>query len=187
LVVVGSGACASPAASTAVDSASARRDSTAQVAFQVKHNLAANGVRIGLLRSDSAQFEDAARAARVSRVFIVFFDSLGDTISVLTAPRGRLDFRSQRLVATASARESVAVLADDGWRLTSEQMDVDVQRNLIASTTPFVFTRGTLRQQGTTFSTDPRLRGMVPTSAKRAKPAPTPKNVAPAAAAAKTP
>lgn len=174
-------------------------DSAEQVMFKLRHALTNGGVRRAQLVSDTAYFYDDNNRVELRTVRMVFFGAGGDSSSVLTSRRGRLDVRQKRV----EGRGNVVVTSVDGKRLTSPHLTYDQFTNQITSDSSFTFTEPGRTLSGVGLRTDPQLRNVQvlgqlggrtqvnpsalsrPTAAPTAAPTGVP--VAPRAAAASTP
>lgn len=102
-------------------------DRVPQVAYGARLTLTDSGLTRGILSADSARIFSEGVRFDLFGVSLVFTDSLGDTVSVLSAGSARYD-----VVASAlEFRDSVAVAAADGKSLHATTAGYSIALNVI--------------------------------------------------------
>lgn len=129
-------------------------DSAEQVAFGISVTLTQNAVAKGELKADKSYSYDNLSRLELERVFVTFYNALGEEDGNLTAKQGTYNQRLNRL----EARGDVVVVGEDGRRLETQQLVYDELRNQIFSDSAFVLNEPPKRQiTGIGFESDPQL------------------------------
>jgi LPS export ABC transporter protein LptC len=129
-------------------------DSAEQVAFGITVRLTQNSVAKGELKADKSYSYDNLSRLELERVFVTFYNALGEEDGNLTAKAGTYNQRLNRL----EARGDVVVVREDGRRLETQQLVYDELRNQIFSDSAFVLNEPPKRQiTGIGFESDPQL------------------------------
>lgn len=132
-------------------------DSADQIMFGAKFNMTDNGVSRALLLGDTAFFFDANTRVELENVHTTFFTVAGVKNGVLTSRHGT--YRTQNGLMTA--RGNVVVVAENGSRLQSSELNFDQARNQIFTDSAFVQTDSTGRRiSGVGFRSDPDLKNV---------------------------
>jgi LPS export ABC transporter protein LptC len=150
------GACADTATPVrAVKSSLA--DSADQVMYGAKSVLTDRGLLRGELLADTAFFFDNNTRAELRGVTVTFFGSNGAKNAVLTSREGT--YRTG--LGQMEARKNVVVVAEDGRRLTTEQLKFNQQLNQVEGDSAFVLTEpGGRRVEGIGFRSDPNMNNV---------------------------
>lgn len=113
-------------------------DSADQVisGFQTETVSDLSGIRLSLVRGDSAWFYQSDQRYVIKNITVIFPDSNGKTISTITARIGVYRSGDQSL----DARDSVVGITPDGRELRTEHLLWDPRQNEISSDTSFVLT-----------------------------------------------
>jgi LPS export ABC transporter protein LptC len=129
-------------------------DSAEQVAFGITVRLTQNAVAKGELKADRSYSYDNLSRLELERVFVTFYNGLGEVDGNLTAREGTYNQRLNRL----EARGDGVVVHEDGRRLETQQLVYDELRNQIFSDSAFVLNEPPKRQiTGMGFESDPQL------------------------------
>jgi len=129
-------------------------DSAEQVAFGITVRLTQSSVAKGELKADRSYSYDNLSRLELERVFVTFYNALGEEDGNLTAKEGTYNQRLNRL----EARGDVVVVREDGRRLETQQLVYDELRNQIFSDSAFVLNEPPKRQiTGIGFESDPQL------------------------------
>ena len=124
-----------------------------QVMFNVEHFVTANGIVRGKLLADTAfMYEDSA-IVRVRPVNLTLYNEQGEVAGEVTAEAGRLDTRTQRMVATGS----VVVEETAGDRIETEELHFDPNRDRVWSEVATTIHRGGTVLRGTGFTSNTEL------------------------------
>ena len=134
---------------------SALADSSDQVMFGARALLTDQGLMRAELFGDTAFFFDDNTRIELRGVRTTFFTTQGARSAVLTSRAG-----TYRTAGNMEARGSVVVVAEDGRRLTTEQLRYDQQRNEISSDSAFVLTEPGRRVEGVGFISDPNMNNI---------------------------
>ena len=125
-----------------------------QVMFGIEHYITANGVVRGLLRADTAfMYEDSA-LVRVRPVNLTLYDEQGEVAGEVTARAGRLDTRTQNMIATGDV---VVESEERGQRIETEELHFDPQGDRVWSTVATTLHRDGTTLRGTGFTSNTRL------------------------------
>lgn len=128
-----------------------------QVLFDVEHYLTTEGVRRALLRADTMYLYRDSAEVGVRQVHLDLFNRRGRKTAVVTAERGRLDTRTESMVA----RGNVVVVTTEGdRRIETEVLHFSPRRNLIWSDTATTFYKPGSIIHGTGFTSDPGLNNV---------------------------
>jgi LPS export ABC transporter protein LptC len=145
-------ACGEPAEPPLAEDWVASMDAD-QVMFNVEHFVTNNGVVRGKLLADTAfMYEDSA-VVRVRPVNLTLYDEQGEVAGEVTAAAGRLDTRTQRMVATGS----VVVQEIQGDRIETEELHFDPNRDRVWSEVATTIHRGGSVLHGTGFTSNTGL------------------------------
>lgn len=125
-----------------------------QIMFGVEHYITSNGVVRGLLRADTAfMYEDSA-LVRVRPVNLTLYNEQGEVAGVVTARAGRLNTRTQDMIATGD----VIVESDErGQRIETEELHFDPNRDRVWSEVATTLHRDGTTLRGTGFTSNTRL------------------------------
>lgn len=130
-------------------------DSAEQIIFGLRVKLTDRSVAKGELLADTAYTYDAGNRLELRRVFVTFFNAVGEKDGQLTAREGTYNRPLNRL----EGRGDVILVHEDGRRLESQQLVFDELRNQIFSDSAFVLDEPNNRQvTGVGFESDPQLR-----------------------------
>jgi LPS export ABC transporter protein LptC len=132
-------------------------DSADQVMFGVKTVLTDRGLLRGELMADSAFFFDNNTRSELRGVQVTFYGSNGAKNAVLTSREGTY----RTALNEMEARKNVVVIAEDGRRLTTEQLKFNQQLNQVEGDSAFVLTEpGGRSVRGIGFRSDPNMNNV---------------------------
>jgi LPS export ABC transporter protein LptC len=130
-------------------------DSAEQIIFGLRVTLTDRSVAKGELLADTAYTYDNGNRLELRRVYVTFFNGVGEKDGQLTAREGTYNRPLSRL----EGRGDVILLHEDGRRLESQQLVFDELRNQVFSDSAFVLNEPNNRQvTGVGFESDPQLR-----------------------------
>lgn len=125
-----------------------------QVMFGVEHYITGEGLRRGLLRSDTAfMYEDSA-LVRVRPVDLTLYNERGEVAGTVTSRAGVLDTRTQRMTATGDV---VVVAAERGQRIETEELHFDPNRDRVWSDVATTIHRNGTVLRGRGFTSNTQL------------------------------
>jgi LPS export ABC transporter protein LptC len=127
------------------------------VILGVEHNMTNEGIRTGVLHSDTAFLYESSRRMDLRGVRIQFYGDTGVETGTLTSTTGEYDVGTGSFVA----RGDVVLITDgpDGERrLETEELHYDVERDRLWSDVPFVMREGGAITRGTSFRSDSQFR-----------------------------
>lgn len=152
--MIGATACADGSGTAPRPADTVLPDSAEQVAFGITVRLTQNAVAKGELKADKSYSYDNLSRLELERVFVTFYNGLGEEDGNLTSKEGTYNQRLNRL----EARGDVVVVREDGRRLETQQLVYDELRNQIFSDSAFVLNEPPKRQiTGIGFESDPQL------------------------------
>lgn len=133
--------------------------------FGVEHNMTREGVRTGVLRSDSAYLYEANRRMDLRGVELRFYGDNGVESGTLTSRTGEYDMGTGSFVARGGV-----VLITSGpegeRRLETEELHFDVEQDRLWSDVPFVMREGARTTRGNSFRSDSKFRNWSVTGAE---------------------
>jgi LPS export ABC transporter protein LptC len=161
------GACALAGACTEADTPPLiKSGSPADTADQFMRGMSVKlndaGVQRAEIRADSAYAYNENTLWLMHTVHSQFFTSTGVQEGVLTAKAARFDTKSDLLEATGD----VVLVAQDGRRLTTQQLVYDKSKDLIHSDSAFKYTRPDGVLEGVGFDSDPGMSSFKTRGAK---------------------
>lgn len=127
------------------------------VILGVEHNMTREGIRTGVLNSDTAYLYESSRRMDLRGVRIRFFGDTGVETGTLTSTTGEYDIGTGSFLA----RGDVVLLTDgpDGERrLETEELHYDVENDRLWSDVAFVMREGGSTTRGTSFQSDSQFR-----------------------------
>jgi LPS export ABC transporter protein LptC len=128
-----------------------------QVIYGLRHNMSKDGIRTGVLRSDTAFLFEAGRKLDLRAVELRFYGDTGAETGKLTSRTGEYDIATGSFVARGDA-----VLITQGpegeRRLETEELHYDVRRDELWSDAPFVLRENGRVTEGQSFRSDSRFR-----------------------------
>jgi LPS export ABC transporter protein LptC len=128
-----------------------------QVMWPMSAALTDRGLLRAELESDTAYFFDESARLELKRVRLQFYGATGEKTSLLTSVEGTHHTRTGR----SEARRDVAVVSEDGRRLTTEHLLYDQHADQISSDSAFVYVPEPGRElRGIGFVSDPDLRNV---------------------------
>lgn len=128
-----------------------------QVVFELRHNMTKDGVRTGVLNSDTAFLYESNRRMDLRGVSLRFFSDTGVESGVLTSDAGQYDVGTGSFVA----RGDVVLITqgpDGERRLETEELHYDVEQDRLWSDVPFVLREGGSTTRGSSFESDAEFR-----------------------------
>lgn len=135
------------------------------VIFGVEHNMTREGVRTGVLQSDSAYLYEANRRMDLRGVELRFYGDNGVESGTLTSQTGEYDMGTGSFVARGDV-----VLITSGpegqRRLETQELHFDVERDRLWSDVPFVMREGSRTTRGNSFRSDSKFRNWSVTGAE---------------------
>lgn len=155
-LVAGAAACSSQTTtpSAVTDAAGMPADN---VILGVEHNMTNEGIRTGVLHSDTAYLYESSRRMDLRGVRIQFHGETGAETGTLTSTTGEYDIGTGSFVARGDV-----VLITDGpngpRRLETEELHYDVDGDRLWSEVPFVMREGGATTRGTSFRSDSQFR-----------------------------
>lgn len=129
-------------------------DSADQVMFGSRTQLTRDGVRSGVLVSDTVLVFDEGTRFELKGVRTDFFTETGTLRGTLTSREGTYNTTT----GIVEARGDAVVVTTDGKRLESPQLRYVATEDLIRSDSSFVLTEPGNRVEGVGFASDPGLR-----------------------------
>jgi LPS export ABC transporter protein LptC len=121
------------------------------IVFQMTHRITQDGRLQGLVQADTAiQWQDSS-AIHLRVLELTVLEESGEVRAIVTARRGVLDTRSNRMTAYGNV---VMIVPGQNRRLESEELHYDPQGDRIRSDSAFVFTEGTRVTRGRAFRSD---------------------------------
>lgn len=125
-----------------------------QVMFGIEHYITTNGIVRGLLRADTAfMYEDSA-LVRVRPVNLTLYNEQGEVAGIVTAQAGRLDTRTQDMIATGNV---VVESEERGQRIETEELHFEPNRDRVWSEVATTLHREGTTLHGTGFTSNTRL------------------------------
>lgn len=131
----------------------------------VNHNMTKDGVRTGVLVSDTAFLLDSSRKMDLRNVSLQFFSDNGAPSGTLTSETGEYDVTTGSFVA----RGDVVLVTGgpEGTRhLETEELHYDVNVDRLWSEVPFVMREGGRTTRGQSFRSDAEFRNWSVTGAE---------------------
>jgi LPS export ABC transporter protein LptC len=157
------GACGG--STTPSDVADASQLPADQVVFGVDHNMTLEGIRTGVLLSDTAYLYESGSRMDLMGVELRFFADNGLETGVLTSETGEYDTRSGAFVARGNV-----VLITQGpqgeRRLETEELHYDVEADRLWSDVAFVLHEDGGTTTGKSFRSDSEFRNWTVTGAE---------------------
>ncbi len=121
------------------------------IVFQMTHRITQDGRLQGFVEADTAiQWQDSS-AIHLRVLELTVLEETGEVRAIVTAQRGVLDTRSNRMTAYGNV---VMIVPGQNRRLESEELHYDPQGDRIRSDSAFVFTEGTRVTRGRAFRSD---------------------------------
>ncbi|UCF19550.1 MAG: LPS export ABC transporter periplasmic protein LptC [Gemmatimonadota bacterium] len=140
-----------------------------QVMFGVQHYVTAGGIRRANVEGDTAYFLETEGIVKISgNVRVTFFDSEGDTTSVLTSKKGTYDWNTGDMTAEVDV---VVVNPREGRRIETSVLYYDQTGDRIWSDkeTRMIEADGTI-VEGTAFESSSGMKEVDLTSARMVRP-----------------
>jgi len=122
-----------------------------QIIYEMETFLTKEGVRTGQLRADSAHLFNDSASVHLFGVNMILFNDQGGERARVVADSGRLDERTERMVAWSDV---VATIPEGNRRIESDELYYDPNANRIWSETPTTFREGTRVTRGSCFESD---------------------------------
>ncbi|CAA9311088.1 MAG: hypothetical protein AVDCRST_MAG11-1510, partial [uncultured Gemmatimonadaceae bacterium] len=135
---------------------SAIADSADQIIHGAHQLITDRGVLRAELDADTAYVFNEGTRIELRRVRTTFFNTSGAKNATLTSREGTYNTQ----VGQMEARRDVVVVAEDGRRLTTQQLRFNEQANLITSDSAFTATQGRRVLEGVGFESDPDMNNV---------------------------
>ncbi len=128
------------------------------VVATVKHYLTEDGIRRGVLYSDTAYFYADSARADLKKVHLVLFNATGQEVADLVSRTGQLDQRTNAM----TARGNVVLVAKSGTqRVETQELHYDPSQHRIWSTVSSTIYQNGNRTVTDGFSADDQLQNIV--------------------------
>lgn len=152
------------------------------VILGVEHTMTKNGVRTGVLNSDTAYLHEASREMDLRGVALQFYSDNGTPSGTLTSTSGEYDIGTGAFVARGDVL--LVTRGPEGERrVETEELHYDVEGDRLWSEVPFVMREGGRTTRGTSFRSDAEFRNWSVTGAETSGGLPgAPRDGGPAAA-----
>jgi LPS export ABC transporter protein LptC len=131
----------------------------------LRHVMTKDGVRTGVLNSDTAYLYETGRRLDLRDVRLEFFNEVGAQTGTLTSETGEYDVGTGSFVA----RGNVVLITqgqDGERRLETEELHYDVPGDRLWSDQPFVLNQNGRVTRGTSFRSDARFQSWSVTEAR---------------------
>ncbi len=124
----------------------------------VTHYLTEDGIRRGVLNSDTAYFYADSAKANLVKVHLVLYNATGQQAADLTSKTGQLDQRSNAMIA----RGNVVLVATGGGaqRVETQELHYDPNAHRIWSDVSSVITQAGSRVKTQGFTSDDQLQNI---------------------------
>lgn len=135
------------------------------VILGVEHTMTKDGVRTGLLNSDTAYLYETSREMDLRGVALQFYADNGAPSGTLTSTSGEYDIATGSFVA----RGDVLLVThgpEGERRVETEELHYDVSGDRLWSDVPFVMREGGRTTRGTSFRSDAEFRNWSVTGAE---------------------
>jgi len=123
----------------------------------ITHYMTQDGIRRGVLRSDSAYFFADSARANLKTVHLVLYNESGQEVADLTSRSGQLDQRTNAMTARGNV---VLVARDGGQRVETEELHYDPTGHRIWSDVASTIYQNGSRTQTNGFSADDQLKNI---------------------------
>lgn len=128
-----------------------------QVIYGLRHNMTKDGIRTGVLHSDTAFLFETGRKLDLRTVNLNFYGETGRETGNLTSKTGEYEVGTGNFIARGDV-----VLVTQGpngsRRLETEELHYDVRGDRLWSEKPFVLKENGRTTRGNSFRTDARFR-----------------------------
>lgn len=131
------------------------------VLYGLHHYMTKNGVRTGVLNSDTAYVRAAGQTFDLIGVRLKFFNENGAESGTLTSRTGEYNTLTGSFIARGNA-----VLVTPTRRVQTEELFYDVKGDQLWSDKPFVMREGGRETRGQSFRSDSRFEKFTVTGAK---------------------
>jgi hypothetical protein len=143
-----------------------------QVIFGLDHYVTSEGVRRAHVQADTALFLEGKPLVELRMMHVTFFDTAGDTTSILTAREGTYDWNSGDMMAK---RDVVVLIPREGRRVETSVLYFDRAGDRIWGDEPTrMFEADGTVMEGTAFETNSRMDRIDLTSPRLLRPASQP-------------
>lgn len=128
-----------------------------QIVYALRHNMTKDGIRTGVLTSDTAYMYETGQNLDLRGVSLEFYGDTGAPTGTLTSRTGEYELRTGSFVARGEV-----VLVTQGpngsRRLETEELHYDVRGDRLWSDQPFVLVEGGRTTRGNSFRSDASFR-----------------------------
>jgi LPS export ABC transporter protein LptC len=156
------GACADDA-TTPSATASVEDLPTDDVIYGIHQVMTKDGVRTGVMDSDTAFLRESGESLDLRGVRITFFNDVGAKSGTLTSRTGDYDVSTGAFVARGNA--VLITEGADGRRVESEELHYDVKGDRLWTDKPFVMRQGEQVTKGKSFRSDSKFQNFTVTGA----------------------
>ena len=128
-----------------------------QVMYGLSHEITVDGVREATIASDSAYLFDDSTSVQLFGVNLRVYDEAGGERAHVTSQRGKLDQRTQAMVASGNA-----VVVTQGGRRTirTEELHYDPAADRVWADVPFEMVEAGRTDRGSGFTADAEFRNV---------------------------
>lgn len=136
---------------------------TDDVIYGLHQVMTKNGIRTGVLESDTAYLREAREKLDLRTVHITFYTESGAESGTLTSETGEYNVGSGAFVARGNA--VLKTLGPDARTIESEELNYDVKSDLLWTEKPFVMRQGSQVTRGKSFRSDEKFQNFTVTGA----------------------
>ena len=156
------GACTDDA-TTPSASAKTEKLPTDDVIYGLHQVMTKDGVRTGVLDSDTAFMRESHETADLRQVHITFYSDLGAESGVLTSDTGEYSVATGAFIARGNA--VLITKGADPRRIESDELHYDVRADRLWTDKPFVMHQGSQTTRGQNFHSDSKFQSFSVTGA----------------------
>ncbi len=156
------GACADDS-TTPSATANVEELPTDDVVYGIHQVMTKDGVRTGVMDSDTAYMQESGEHLDLRGVHITFYNEVGVQSGTLTSRTGDYDMNSGAFVARGNA--VLVTQGADPRRIESEELHYDVKGDRLWTDKPFVMRQGDQVTRGQNFRSDSKFQNFTVTGA----------------------
>jgi LPS export ABC transporter protein LptC len=129
---------------------------TDDVIYGIHQVMTKDGIRTGVMDSDTAYLRESGEQLDLRGVHITFYNETGSESGTLTSRTGDYDVSTGAFVARGNA--VLITRGEDGRRVESEELHYDVKGDRLWTDKPFVMRQGEQVTRGQSFRSDSKFQ-----------------------------